>query len=1248
MSADRPSDASALPENQHNSTTPPAAATTAVRSSAAVASAAEAPTTPAGYLLTCFERSGWLGQLVARIQAHQRTETGSDLAVDQVNNTTLKALVLASLLGRFQRPVVVVSGDPQESLRLQSALTLYLKPEAIARYPMESFSPYDLSTPSPAILKAHYDFCQYLQEKPASVFLLSARNLLMRHPALTDRQAFGITLKPAGRMEPDDLAAHCLAMGYSSTSLVLEPGEFSRRGDIVDIYPVNAPPVRLSFFGDVIETLRRMDVDNQRSVERLASVTILPRTNLVLTPEHQAQLPDKLNACLSRQKSKLDPLDFEGLQATVANQIQALEQSFWPDGLDYYAPLCHPEFETLIDGLPTGSLMVFDDWSILQNQLDGLTDRLNREYEDGLGKGRLLDIDFCYHLTGTEALAAIRQRLANRLLLDALPLFTAEEGGAPEASGIQPMRLSVEPAERFQADLAAAVAKMGEWRQQGYEVMVSTDYPQRVLDLCKEQDVPAEYWPEEGVDLAKRGTLPRMGREVIVSRAGALDGFVLPELRLVQLTDAELFGRKRHRRMSEDPRGGGSKRKDDVDVIQSITELRQGDFVVHSKHGIGQFQALSQIKIDGEVREYLTILYAKNDTLHVPVDQVNLLSRYRGAGDTPPKLNKMGGAEWSSVKRKVKRSIQSIAKELVALYAAREKTAGVAFEMDSPWQVEMEDAFPYTETPDQWQAIADVKKDMETPKPMDRLICGDVGFGKTEVALRAIFKAVLSGKQAAILVPTTILAQQHFNTCVERFNAFPVKIGLLSRFRSVQEQREVIRRLQSGDCDVVVGTHRLLSTDVVFKDLGLLVIDEEHRFGVSHKEKIKQMRNQVDVLTMSATPIPRTLYMSISGVRQMSLINTPPTNRSPVQTFVGPYNPAQIRMAILKEVDRGGQVFFVHNRVQTIYTKAEELQQLVPEVRIGVAHGQMNETDLENMMLAFSQREFDVLLCTTIIENGVDIPTANTMVIDRADRFGLAQLYQLRGRVGRSDVQAYAYCYYDPERLLSEDAKNRLRAIREFTALGSGYHIALRDMEIRGVGNILGAEQHGHMMSVGFDMYCDMLQDEIEAAQEGREVEEKAEASIIDLNVTAFIPTAWVGDADVKLTEYKRLANIDSERALDIIQAEWVDRFGAIPTETHQLVNLTRLRIQATDLGIPLVRADDTYLRISVPYGLQEWMKLQNQLSPKLGKPLRWVAPVRAKESSLPTLLLRHQAYSPNQMVQFLLALFKELKTLKA
>lgn len=1189
------------------------------------------------YLLDRFLESNWFQQFAQRFEARLNRD-GAESHLENLANPSVKALTIAALFERLQRPLVVVCPDPQVAMKYEFELGHFLQ-GVVERYPAEDFSPYDLAVFPVQALKNQYRILNRLQENKPFILLVSAKNLLLKHLALAEMERYAIHLHVGQVIGPEQVISQCLALGYVRTSMIMDPGEFSSRGDIFDLYPVNGDPVRIEFFGDTIENIRLIDVENQRSIERVQNVTAIPRSGLVLDQEHRAQLPELLHRQLQQQKSQLSAVEWEGLEMTVENQLQALEQSFLPDGIDYYAPLLHKDYKTIIDYVPKDAVVVLDDWNLLENNLGGLSDRLNHQYEEGIHKGRLLDLGFQYHLSDAEALKQLKQQASGRLFIDTLPLDSAlSPDGQPLAQvGMQTEvdQLDVTGPAQFKADMAKATEKLNELRREHYQIFVTTQHPQRVLDACKEWDVPAEYWTEDGT----HAPLLAESRDVIIAKTGPHEGFILPDEKIAHFTDTEFYGRKSKRVMVAKTKPS---KREDIDVINSIHDLRMGDYVVHAKHGIGQFVELTRIKMDDETREYITVQYSGSDRLHVPIDQLNLLSRYRGAGDKAPKLSKMGGMEWSKVKSKVKKSIQTIAKDLMELYAARAKTTGHMFDADSPWQIEMEEAFPYTETPDQWQAIIDTKKDMESDKPMDRLICGDVGFGKTEVAIRAIFKAVLSGKQAAILVPTTILAQQHFNTLIERLSPYPMRVGLLSRFRSPQEQKEVINRLAIGECDVVVGTHRLLQKDIKFKNLGLAVIDEEQRFGVAHKEKMKHLKTEVDVLTLSATPIPRTLYMSLSGIREMSLINTPPINRAPIKTFVGPYNPAQIRMAILQEVDRGGQVYFVHNRVQTIYGKLEELQALVPEVRFAVGHGQMNERDLENVMLDFAQRQYDVLLCTTIIESGLDIPSANTIILDRSDRFGLAQLYQIRGRVGRSNVQAYAYCYYDPERNLTEDARDRLRAIREFTSLGSGYQIALRDLEIRGVGNVLGSEQHGHMVAVGFDLYCQMLEESIQELQTGT-VQEEKEPAIIDINVTALIPDAWVGDRDVKLMEYKRLGSVDSELAIDIIQAEWKDRFGEIPKETLMLVNLVRLRILATELKIPQVRADDEALRLSIPFTLQEWLFLQKQLPADLGKKARWVPGVTSKQGSLPVLLVKHLGMDGEDQVEYLTQLFTHL-----
>ncbi|MFN8614544.1 MAG: transcription-repair coupling factor [Vampirovibrionales bacterium] len=1198
------------------------------------------------WLLNRFATNTVVQELVERCQNIQSAQ-GMDAYVDNVGNPSLKALLIASLFHRLHRPLVVCCSEPAHVHKLAGELSLYLPDNAVLTYPVETHSPYDQTGLPLHTLRDHYAVWQRLTDPQAlpSVILLPPKALLLKSLTYAAACAHQLVLRVGGEYSAELLVAELMARGYVRNSLILEPGEFSLRGDILDIYPIHHDPVRIAFFGDTVENIRLIDIERQRSVATVHEVSILPRHALVVNAQTKSQLMDALCGALQRHCERLDPVDADALAGGVQQFMAALELPVLPEGVDYVAPLLsqHPqqEYQSIIEAIPPQALLLLEDWAMLTNHLAGHSDRLEREYTDGLTRGRVLDVGMAWHITDTVALNRLKERIPRRILLDAFPMgsdgqLDLSQWMNGQLRDLYP--LNYQGATRFKANLPEAMALFQQYRRDNIQILVTTQHPQRVLDACKEAEVPALYGSENWLDIPDLS-----GREVLISRQGPHEGFVLPEIDLAHYTDTELFG---HSQKRPQVNAKSKRHRDDIDVINSVNDLKPGDYVVHVKHGIGQFKQLTQLSVEGETREYLTVQYAGSDRLHVPVDQVNLLSRYRGAGEAAPKLNKMGGTDWTRVKSKAQKAIASIARELIELYARRAKAKGFQFEPDSPWQVEMEEAFPFSETPDQWQAITDMKTDMENEGPMDRLICGDVGFGKTEVALRGLFKAVLSGKQAAVLVPTTILAQQHYNTIVERFKPYPVRIGLLSRFRSPKEQKEVVRKLALGEMDVIVGTHRLLQKDIKFSNLGLLVIDEEQRFGVAHKEKIKQMRADIDVLTLSATPIPRTLYMSLSGVREMSLIKTPPTNRLPIQTFVGPYNPAQVRMAILQELDRGGQVFFLHNRVQTIHQMEDHLRNLIPEAKFLVAHGQMTGDELENAMLSFAEHEYDVLICTTIIESGLDIPNVNTIIVDQANKFGLAQLYQIRGRVGRSDRQAYCYCYYEPERMLTTDAQDRLRALREFTTLGSGYQIALRDLEIRGVGNILGGEQHGHMVAIGFDLYCSMLEDTI--SQLKGEATEKHESAIIDLNVTALIPQDWVGDLDVKLSEYKRLADVRSALQLEHIQAEWQDRFGPIPPQTQQLVRLVQLRLLATELGVAQVRSDEEHLRITVPYTLQEWMYLQNRLPGDLGKKARWMPGVKsASAGGNPTLLVKTLRMEGEEQVDYLMALFKGIQAIQ-
>jgi transcription-repair coupling factor (superfamily II helicase) len=727
-------------------------------------------------------------------------------------------------------------------------------------------------------------------------------------------------------------------------------------------------------------------------------------------------------------------------------------------------------------------------------------------------------------------------------------------------------------------------------RDRKFQVWLVSAQPSRSVSLLQEHDCPAQFVPNPK-DFLAIDKLHEHRTPVALKYSGLaeLEGFVLPTFRIVLVTDREFFGqhsltspsyvRKRRRAASKQ-----------VDP----NKLQQGDYVVHRNHGIGRFVKLERLTLNHETREYLVIQY-EDGLLRVAADQLGTLSRFRVTNNQPPTLHKMSGKVWEKTKAKVRKTVSKLAVDLLQLYAQRSHQQGFTYPIDQPWQEEMEDSFPYQPTPDQLKATQDVKRDMESDRPMDRLVCGDVGFGKTEVAIRAIFKAVTAGKQVAFLAPTTILTQQHYHTLKERFAPYPIEIGLLNRFRTADERREIQKRLQTGELDIVVGTHQLLGKGVVVKNLGLLVIDEEQRFGVNQKEKIKSLKTQVDVLTLSATPIPRTLYMALSGVREMSLITTPPPSRRPIKTHLASYNAETIRSAVRQELDRGGQVFYVVPRVEGIEEIAGKLREMVPSARIAIAHGQMNEGELEATMLTFGNGDADILVCTTIIESGLDIPRVNTIVIEDAQRFGLSQLYQLRGRVGRAGIQAHAWLFYPNANALSDAARQRLRALQEFTQLGSGYQLAMRDMEIRGVGNLLGAEQSGQMDVIGFDLYMEMLQEAINEIR-GQEIPQVDDTQI-DLSLTAFIPSDYILDLDQKMSAYRAVASANTKAELTQIAVDWNDRYGSIPVAAHQLIRVVELKQVAKSLGFSRIKPEGKQnILLETPMEEPAWNLLAERL----------------------------------------------------
>lgn len=1040
--------------------------------------------------------------------------------------------------------------------------------------PFQNISMYETVSPN------RYDYAeQYriLNEKP-DIVIAPVKTILEKFPDENFYKNNSTILKVGDEIDTKILAQKFVDFGYKHSTMVSDIGEFSIRGDIVDFYSLDKHPVRIELWGDEIVDIRYFNNETQKSIEKLKSTEILPMYKFTLS-----DVSDDL-------WQKLAPKD-DG------------EEKGYFEGIEIYQNYFNDKLVTVLDYFKD-YILVLDETSELYAKYEFL----DKGYEEQLQENLKLELNEILkgrnHVTFEEFI----QKTAGFVKVGLNNFIDSEMDEIVE--------FETQTIQSFEANLdhiADFIRKfLFPQHSDGWRIVIATDYPERVKEILAERNIfDVEY------------------NESISSH-----GAVLTDFKTVILTDRELFN-KRNKEITSQKR---SYYKEKPEYIENINDIKEGEYVVHSIHGVGIYKGLSQQDIDGQLKDYLTIEYANKDRLHIPAEQINLLVRYRGSGSIKPKLSRMGGKDWENTKTRVKKEVEQVAYDLLRLYAKRKMQHGIQFLPDTTWQVEMEEAFEYTETPDQMKAINDVKADMESEQPMDRLICGDVGFGKTEVAMRGIFKAITSGKQVAVVVPTTILAFQHYQTMSDRFKPFGVHVELLSRFRSAKEQKETIKRLATGECDVVVGTHRLLQEGIVFKDLGLVVIDEEHRFGVRHKEKLKQLRENIDIITMSATPIPRTLYMSLSGIKDMSIINTPPKNRLPIKTYVGEWNENMVKNAITHELDREGQVFYLYNRVETIDEFKLQLQKLVPNARIAIGHGQMNEKELEKIIIDFANHEYDILLATTIIENGIDIPNANTMIIHNADKFGLAQLYQLRGRVGRSQRQAYCYCFYTKSKEITKDAVQRLKAIKEFTTLGSGYQIAMRDVEIRGVGNILGTKQHGHMVNVGFDTYCQLLEETVQELQ-GQAVE-KSEPTIVDINVTAYIPDEWVGSAEQKMIEYKRLADVKSDVELDYITEEWKDRFAKPPESVENLIKLIRLRLSATDVRISLIRETEDNIRIYTPYSQAEWKLIQHKLPSEILKRIKFTIAPKSCAEGQSILLLNNRYMNFNEVFNILTDLF--------
>jgi transcription-repair coupling factor (superfamily II helicase) len=1062
-----------------------------------------------------------------------------------------KAFFLAHLVQLLQRPLVVITPASSEAETLVNDLRFFtasaVLPSHVVLLPADGNLPYEpASMTSDFVAQRLLALRSMLQSGPQVIVTTPEAIVPYIVPRALLQQA-SLDLSPGTTIERQAFIERLLRCGYHQVDLVEEWGDFGVRGGIIDLFPAHLPrPIRLEFVGDEIESLREFDPASQRSLKVISQVTIVPLRDFVVDLPAWSELERRASAV------NVDLARFREI-------FECLEHFIFPPGAERLLPLFCASLESLFDYIPPDALLVLDEAAVIEAKLNEFVAAVDEGYRQALLRHDIVAPPSARYLS-QEVVAECLQA-CQRVMLQALG------GNLQDGQGTETLTGHVLGS--FQGRWGALVRLIVARLQDDYTIMftaTSLTQARHIQDLLREAELAAEVLPRSPALAAlpeslKVGTGPRetpSSSRLFICIGGLSSGFVLPSARFMCVDAGEIWGTRhqpsRQRRPSARAR------------LFDYRDLNPGDYIVHLDYGIGIYRGTTILKVGAEENEFLTLEFADHDKVYVPIDALHLVQKYLGAGGEAPTLSKLGSGAWKRTKRRVKAAIREIAQELLRLYAAREVKPGFAFSPDTHWHQEFVEAFEFEETEDQLRAIEDVKADMEKPHPMERLVCGDVGYGKTEVALRAAFKAVMDGKQVALLVPTTILALQHWHTFRKRFAPYPVTVEMLSRFRPPAEQKKVLEGLRNGGVDIVLATHRLLQKDVQFKSLGLLIIDEEHRFGVTHKERLKQLYTQVDVLTLTATPIPRTLHLSMVGIRDMSVIDTPPPNRLAVRTYVLKFGDAVIQEAMARELARGGQVFFVHNRVESIGAMYRYLRRIVPQARIAIAHGQLPEQQLERVMVRFINHEVDVLLCTTIIESGLDIPSANTIIVNRADRFGLAQLYQLRGRVGRDQTQAYAYLLIPGEKTLAGLPWERLKAMLEFADLGSGLRLAMRDLEIRGAGNILGVQQSGHIGAVGFDLYCKLMEETIRELK-GERVEEEKELQVV-LKIGGFIPKDYIPHTPQRLDIYQRLYTVENEEMLTELRAEIMDRYGAPPEAAEKLFRLVEVRALARQLSL--------------------------------------------------------------------------------
>jgi len=1091
------------------------------------------------------EKSPALQRAVARVKGGAGRTRVSGLI------PTGKALFYPLLQRATAHPLIVVVADNRavEELlpvvRSLAELTGAVPPESVIGLPAYDVLPFESQSPHPEIQEERAVALWKIATGAAHIILMPFAAASMRVRDASFYANLARVVRRGEMIDSEKLVEHLRLAGYTQVDVVEMPGEFAHRGGLIDVYPPESDrPVRIELFGDEVESLRKFDPTTQRSAAATDEAALLPLTE---TPVDEDTLA-AINARLSGHR-------IAGDEEAVEEAVRYSGVSVFP-GWELYAPVAGAK-QSFFD-LLLGATIVLDEPDSLNEAHDAWWTKLTEVHERSL-IGNLVRPEELF-VTPTEWDNVLRQS----------PVLAIEQLGIEDSADTEHIVLQTQPTTRFHGSVAAMTDEVGNLTREGKRAVFAVSSTGEVERL-------ADVFNEYNLSFRIGSRTPKPGMEVFVDESTYFaddvaatiivkgyvpEGVALPESNLILFGSRDLFDEP------EVSLGRPQRQKSKVSAFLSdFRDLAVGDYVVHVEHGIGQYQGLKEVpQEDGAATEFMVLEYAEGARLYVPLTRLDLVQKYRSSEGAKPVLNRLGTAQWQKTKARVKKAMKDMADELLKLYAARKSAEGHAFAADNEWQHEFEDTFEFSETDDQMNAIVDVKHDMEASTPMDRLLCGDVGYGKTEVAMRAAFKAVQDGRQVAILAPTTVLAFQHFNTFKQRFAAFPLKIEMLSRFRTARQIKESLAKLEAGELDIAIGTHRVLSKDVKFHNLGLVVVDEEQRFGVRHKERLKQLRKEVDVLTMSATPIPRTLHMSLLGLRDMSVIETPPKDRMAIQTVVAAWDNTLIRSAIEKELERGGQVYFVHNRVDSIYDISEKIREMVPKARILVGHGQMPESELERIMLAFMRHEADILIATTIIENGLDIPLCNTIIINRADRHGLSELYQLRGRVGRSDRRAYAYLLIPPDRDLTDLARRRLAALKEFSDLGAGFKIAALDLELRGAGNLLGGEQSGHIEAVGFELYTTMLERTVREIK--GEIEPEVAETQLNLGLNIRIPAEYIAEENQRLRMYKRVAGVETEAQLNDVAAELGDRYGAPPSTVRNLLDYAALKLYSQRLGV--------------------------------------------------------------------------------